>query len=192
MRRGQPSPPVAPGHRASDQRVFPASYPGGQRSAPRARMSTVTSCRFAVAPRTSSLPGLLRPRAAGAARCPVQPVVVVSLLEASTALRSSGAARGPGPGAEVSNNHMVGDRDISGLVLHHEQVLPCPVAAAAGRHPLDVVRVQPDRRLVGKTLESRRCATSRAGGIHLVPSGASPPDSVTVGCSREGSPGRSR
>ena len=113
-------------------------------------MSTSTSCRlWVLAPRTSSTPDGVRTdglRAARSSRC--RPVSVPLARSPSTVpSKHHLAAGGAGAGAEVDD--VVGDRDRLRLVLddqHGVALVAQPQQQVV--HPLDVVRVQPDRRLV--------------------------------------------
>ena len=113
-------------------------------------MSTSTSCRlWVLAPRTSSMPdGVRTDRLQGG------PVVQVPPGERAAgpqpvdgALEHDLAAGRAGAGAEVDD--VVGDRDRLRLVLDDEHGVAL-VAQPQQQvvHPLDVVGVQPDRRLV--------------------------------------------
>ena len=85
------------------------------------------------------------------------------------ALEDHLAAGGAGAGAEIDD--VVGDRDHFRLVLDHEHGVAL-VAQPQEQvvHPLDVVRVQPDRRLVedvGHVGERRPEVTDHLGALRL-------------------------
>ena len=135
-------------------------------------MSTSTSWRLCVdAPRTSSgrtggapMPlsaGPVVEMAAGDGVAPPQPV--------DGALEADGAALGAGAGAEVDD--VVGDGDRLRLVLDDEDGVAL-VAQLQQQlvHPLDVVRVQADRRLVedvGDVGERRPEVADHLGALGL-------------------------
>ena len=135
-------------------------------------MSTSTSCRlWVLAPRTSTTPRR-RPHR----RLQRGPVVQVLPGQRAAgpqpvdgALEHHLAAAGAGARAEVDD--VVGDRDRLRLVLHDEHGVAL-VAQLQQQvvHPLDVVRVQPDRRLVehvGDIGERRAEVTDQLGALGL-------------------------
>ena len=113
-------------------------------------MSTSTSCRLLVsAPRTSMASDDCRTASlseARSSRC--WPVSVLPSRRPSTS-PSKTTSPPSGAGARAEVDHVVGDRDHLGLVLDDEHGVAL-VAQLEQQvvHPLDVVRVQADRRLV--------------------------------------------
>jgi len=85
------------------------------------------------------------------------------------ALEADGAAGGAGAGPEVDD--VVGDRDGLGLVLDDQDgVALVAQLQQQGVHPLDVVRVQPDRGLVedvGDVGEGRAEVADHLGALRL-------------------------
>jgi len=112
--------------------------------------STLTSRRLCVvACRISSLPDGARTDGLSLARSSRWRPVTVPLARRPPTVPSKQTLppAAPAPGTEVDD--VVADRDHLRLVLHHEHrvaLVPQPQQQAV--HPLDVVRVQPDRRLV--------------------------------------------
>ena len=135
-------------------------------------MSTSTSCRlFVVAPRTSSAPDGVRTVSLSG-----RPVVEVAAGDGVAgpqpldgALEHDLAAAGAGARAEVDD--VVGDRDRLRLVLddQHGVALVAQLQQQVV-HPLDVVRVQADRRLVedvGDVGERRAEVADHLGALRL-------------------------
>jgi len=113
-------------------------------------MSTSTSCKlWTLAPRTSSTPDRVRTDGFNEARSSRCRPVSVSLARRPSTVPSNTTSPpfGAGAGAEVDD--MLGDRDRLRLVLHDQHGVAL-VAQLQQQvvHPLDVVGVQPDRRLV--------------------------------------------
>ena len=147
--------------------------PVSTQSTPSGR-STSTSWRLWVeAPRTSSTPeggrtdSLRRPGRRGGDRS----MVSLRAQPLDGALEADRAAAGAGAGPEVDD--VVGDRDRLGLVLHDEHGVAL-VAQLEQQvvHPLDVVRVQPDRGLVedvGDVGQRRAEVADHLGALRLAP-----------------------
>ena len=113
-------------------------------------MSTSTLRRLLVsAPRTSSAPEDSRTVSLSEARSSRWRPVVVLLLRSPLTVPSNTDLAAPGAGAGAEVDDVVGDRDRLRLVLddQHRVALVAQLQQQLV-HPLDVVRVQPDRRLV--------------------------------------------
>ncbi len=164
--------PVAPGHRAADQRTLArARHPGdhGQHTERDVDVHVLQVVQASAA--YLQLPGR-RPyrRLQGGPVVQVPPgggVTVPQTLYG--AFEADGAARRTGTRAEV--DHVVGDRDHFRLVLHdqHRVALVSQLQQQVV-HPLDVVRVQPDRRLVedvGHVGERRAELADHLGALGL-------------------------
>ena len=125
------------------------------------------------APRISSCPVAVRRLCLREARSSRWRPVMVSLAPQplDLALEADGAARRAGAGAEVDD--VVGDRNRLGLVLddeHRVALVAQPQQQVV--HPLDVVRVQADRRLVediGDVGERGAEVADHLGALRLAP-----------------------
>ncbi len=135
-------------------------------------MSTSTSCRLcAVAPRISSVPAGVRTVSLRAARSSRWRPVTVPLARSPSTVPSKQTSPPavPAPRAEVDD--VVGDRNRLRLVLHDEHRVAL-VAQLQQQvvHPLDVVGVQADRRLVedvGDVGERRPEVADHLGALRL-------------------------
>ena len=143
--------PVPAGHRAVDQRALARpGHAGHARPARRAgcrrRRPAGCWCRRRAPP---ARPTASRTDSFREARSSRWRPVIVSLARSPSTVpsKTTSPPRGAGAGAEVDD--VVGDRDRLRLVLHDEHRVAL-VAQLQQQvvHPLDVVRVQADRRLV--------------------------------------------
>ena len=164
--------PVAPGHRAADQRALArAGHPGdhGQHAERDVDVDVLQVVEAGAA-------HLQRTRRRPHRRLQRGPVVQVPPGHGAAgpqpldgALEHHMAARRSGAGTEVDD--VVGDRDRLRLVLHdqHRVALVAQLQQQVV-HPLDVVRVQPDRRLVedvGHVGERRAEVADHLGALRL-------------------------